>query len=212
MRGLLAEPASPCLAARSAQRRLRQRQQRPLLHASCPRLDRPDAGEGYQGQSIVIYTVHVNTDGDPTSAVLQYCASGSDRFSTVTSSRQIATALGPRSRSCASTDKPDRSADKKARPQWPDFLVFRMIDAVFKQPCPKLIQTLDLLVSSRGAPAGLRSRIEWCTAQILLCQLLRPSSVPINLAIQIPLPSRHQNPVIVPKPCLLRRQTGDSWI
>ena len=29
--------------------------------------------------------MHVNTDGDPTSAVLQYCASGADKFSTVTS-------------------------------------------------------------------------------------------------------------------------------
>ena len=46
-----------------------------------------------QGQGIVIYAMHVNTDGDPTSAVLQYCASGSDKFSTVTSSSQIATAF-----------------------------------------------------------------------------------------------------------------------
>ena len=37
--------------------------------------------------------MHVNTDSDPTSAVLLYCASGSDKFSTVTSSSQIATAF-----------------------------------------------------------------------------------------------------------------------
>ena len=42
---------------------------------------------------IIIYTMHVNTNGDPTSSVLQYCASGSDKFSTVTSSSQIATAF-----------------------------------------------------------------------------------------------------------------------
>jgi Flp pilus assembly protein TadG len=42
---------------------------------------------------VIIYTMHVNTDGDPTSAVLQYCASGPTRFSTVTSSSQIATAF-----------------------------------------------------------------------------------------------------------------------
>ena len=37
--------------------------------------------------------MHVNTDSDPTSAVLLYCARGSDKFSTVTSSSQIATAF-----------------------------------------------------------------------------------------------------------------------
>lgn len=42
---------------------------------------------------ITIYTMHVNTDNDPTSAVLQYCASGADKFSTVTSSSQIASAF-----------------------------------------------------------------------------------------------------------------------
>ena len=42
---------------------------------------------------IVIYTMHVNTDNDPTSAVLQYCASGADKFSTVTSASQIMAAL-----------------------------------------------------------------------------------------------------------------------
>ena len=42
---------------------------------------------------VIIYTMHVNTSNDPTSAVLQYCASGADKFSTVTSSSQIATAF-----------------------------------------------------------------------------------------------------------------------
>ena len=37
--------------------------------------------------------MHVNTRGDPTSAVLQYCASGADKFTTVTSSSQIAAAF-----------------------------------------------------------------------------------------------------------------------
>jgi len=34
---------------------------------------------------ITIYTVQVNTGGDATSAVLQYCASGADKFYLVTS-------------------------------------------------------------------------------------------------------------------------------
>ena len=40
---------------------------------------------------ITLYTIHVNTDGDPTSTVLQNCASGTDKFFTVTSSGQIST-------------------------------------------------------------------------------------------------------------------------
>ena len=40
---------------------------------------------------ITLYTIHVNTSGDPTSTVLQYCASSSDKFFTVTSSGQINT-------------------------------------------------------------------------------------------------------------------------
>ncbi|MBR1278152.1 pilus assembly protein [Bradyrhizobium sp. AUGA SZCCT0283] len=38
--------------------------------------------------NIVIYTVQVNTGGDPTSAVLQYCASGTDKFFLVTDPNQ----------------------------------------------------------------------------------------------------------------------------
>ena len=49
--------------------------------------------DNIKAQGIVIYTMHVNTDGDPTSAVLQYCASGTDKFSTVTSSSEIAKAF-----------------------------------------------------------------------------------------------------------------------
>jgi Flp pilus assembly protein TadG len=37
-----------------------------------------------------IYTIQVNTGGDPTSAVLQYCASGSQNFYAVTSASQTA--------------------------------------------------------------------------------------------------------------------------
>jgi len=42
---------------------------------------------------ITIYTVQVNTGGDPTSAVLQYCASGSDKFFLVTSASQTVSAF-----------------------------------------------------------------------------------------------------------------------
>jgi Flp pilus assembly protein TadG len=38
---------------------------------------------------ITLYTIHVNTDGDPTSMVLKNCASDSSKFYTVTSSGQI---------------------------------------------------------------------------------------------------------------------------
>ena len=49
--------------------------------------------DNIKAAGVVIYTMHVNTRGDPTSAVLQYCASGADKFSTVTSSSQIAAAF-----------------------------------------------------------------------------------------------------------------------
>ncbi|UPJ46356.1 TadE/TadG family protein [Bradyrhizobium sp. 200] len=49
--------------------------------------------DNIKAQGIVIYTMHVNTNGDPTSAILKYCASGTDRFSTVTSSSEIAAAF-----------------------------------------------------------------------------------------------------------------------
>jgi len=38
---------------------------------------------------ITLYTIHVNTDGDPTSTVLRNCASDNSKFYTVTSSGQI---------------------------------------------------------------------------------------------------------------------------
>jgi Flp pilus assembly protein TadG len=40
--------------------------------------------------SITVYTVHVNTGGDPTSTVLQYCASAPENFYVVTSASQTA--------------------------------------------------------------------------------------------------------------------------
>jgi len=49
--------------------------------------------DNIKAAGITIYTMHVNTNGDPTSTVLQYCASGADKFSTVTSSSQIGTAF-----------------------------------------------------------------------------------------------------------------------
>jgi Flp pilus assembly protein TadG len=39
---------------------------------------------------ITVYTIQVNTGGDPTSAVLQYCASGTQNFFVVTSASQTA--------------------------------------------------------------------------------------------------------------------------
>jgi hypothetical protein len=40
---------------------------------------------------ITVYTVQVNTGGDATSSVLQYCASGTDKFFLVTSASQTLT-------------------------------------------------------------------------------------------------------------------------
>lgn len=49
--------------------------------------------DNIKAAGITIYTMHVNTDNDPTSAVLQYCASSPDKFSTVTSATQIMAAF-----------------------------------------------------------------------------------------------------------------------
>ena len=49
--------------------------------------------DNVKADGVVIYAMHVNTDNDPTSAVLQYCASGGDKFSTVTSATQIMAAF-----------------------------------------------------------------------------------------------------------------------
>ncbi|HXY89569.1 MAG TPA: hypothetical protein VEH75_02990 [Xanthobacteraceae bacterium] len=40
---------------------------------------------------IIIYTVQVNTDGSPTSTLLQNCATDSSKFFLLTSSNQIVT-------------------------------------------------------------------------------------------------------------------------
>ena len=40
---------------------------------------------------ITLYTIQVNTDGDPTSALLQNCASSPDKFFLLTSADQIVT-------------------------------------------------------------------------------------------------------------------------
>jgi Flp pilus assembly protein TadG len=43
---------------------------------------------------IIVYTVQVNTDGDPTSTLLQQCASDSSKFFLLTSSNQIVSTFG----------------------------------------------------------------------------------------------------------------------
>jgi hypothetical protein len=44
-----------------------------------------------KASGITIYTVQVNTGGDPTQSVLQNCASSSDKFFLLTSANQIVT-------------------------------------------------------------------------------------------------------------------------
>ena len=47
--------------------------------------------DNVKAAGLTVYTVQVNTGGDPTSAVLQYCASGADKFFLVTSASQTLT-------------------------------------------------------------------------------------------------------------------------
>jgi hypothetical protein len=47
--------------------------------------------DNIKAQGITIYAVQVNTGSDPTSSVLQYCASGTDKFFLVTSAGQTLT-------------------------------------------------------------------------------------------------------------------------
>lgn len=42
---------------------------------------------------MTVYTMQVNTDGDPASTIPKYCASGSSNFFMVTSSTQIMSAF-----------------------------------------------------------------------------------------------------------------------
>ncbi len=45
--------------------------------------------DNIKAAGITLFSLHVNTDGDPTSAILQQCASDSGKFFTVTSAGQI---------------------------------------------------------------------------------------------------------------------------
>lgn len=47
--------------------------------------------DNIKAANITLYTIQVNTDGDPTSTLLQNCASSSDKFFLLTSSTQIVT-------------------------------------------------------------------------------------------------------------------------
>lgn len=50
--------------------------------------------DNIKAAGIAIYTVRVNTDGDPTSTLLQNCASDSSKFFLLTSASQIVTTFG----------------------------------------------------------------------------------------------------------------------
>ena len=49
--------------------------------------------DNIKAADITLYTVQVNTDGDPTSALLKNCASSSDKFFLLTSADQMVTAF-----------------------------------------------------------------------------------------------------------------------
>jgi hypothetical protein len=49
------------------------------------------ACKNIKDSGITIYTVHVNTDGDPMSTLLQNCASSSDKFWMITSASELST-------------------------------------------------------------------------------------------------------------------------
>jgi uncharacterized protein YegL len=50
-----------------------------------------DLCDNVKAAGITLYTIQVNTGGDPTQSVLQYCASGSDKFFLLTSANQMVT-------------------------------------------------------------------------------------------------------------------------
>ena len=45
--------------------------------------------DNIKAAGITLYTIQVNTDNDPTSTLLQHCASGTDKFFLLTSADQI---------------------------------------------------------------------------------------------------------------------------
>jgi len=47
--------------------------------------------DNIKAAGITVYTVQVNTDGDPTSTLLQNCASSTDKFFLLTSANEIVT-------------------------------------------------------------------------------------------------------------------------
>jgi hypothetical protein len=49
--------------------------------------------DNIKADGITIYTVQVNTDGDPVSSILKYCATTSDNFFMLTSASQIVAAF-----------------------------------------------------------------------------------------------------------------------
>jgi hypothetical protein len=46
-----------------------------------------------KADGLTVYTIQINTDGDPTSTILKYCATGSDNFFMLTSPTQIMAAF-----------------------------------------------------------------------------------------------------------------------
>ena len=49
--------------------------------------------DNIKADGVTVYTMQVNTDGDPASSILQYCASGTSNYFMVTSSTQIMSAF-----------------------------------------------------------------------------------------------------------------------
>ena len=49
--------------------------------------------DNIKADGVTVYTIQVNTDGDPTSTILQYCASSSDKFFMLTSPSQLMSAF-----------------------------------------------------------------------------------------------------------------------
>jgi hypothetical protein len=49
--------------------------------------------DNIKADKITVYTIQVNTDRDPTSTILQYCASGSENFFMLTSPSQLMAAF-----------------------------------------------------------------------------------------------------------------------
>ena len=82
--------------------------------------------DNIKAAGITLYTVQVNTGGDPTSTLLQNCASTSDKFFLLTSSSQMVTIfnqIGTNLSQAAHLKIKNAVTRSRGRPGWPASLI-----------------------------------------------------------------------------------------